>query len=756
MNPHRILLSIIVIAYIALASLYSVTSPLFEVSDELWHYPMVKYIADNADLPVQDPNNHGPWRQEGSQPPLYYMMAAALTFWIDTSDMDVVRQINPHANIGTLPPDGNINMMVHRPELEAFPWQGTALAVHIARFLSVALGAGTVIVTYALARQLFPDWGAVALTAAALVAFLPMFLYIQGSVNNDALSNLLGNSITLTLVWLLLRERPPRLRDYVLIGVLMGMGLLAKGSVGFLIFVVAAVLGVLALRYRDWKIFVVGGLVSGVLTNLIAAWWYLRNWQLYGDPTGLNTFLDIVGRRLIPANAAQLWSERFSFIQAYWGFFGGVNLPLPTWAYIGFNVIAVFALFSVVIYLVRLATTHGKPVRWWLAAGVTFIWIGITFAGYLRWTAITPASQGRLIFVALSSISVWMAVGLCWLFRERGRYVLAGGAVGYFAGVALMAPLIVIAPRYQPPPLPEYIGALLTIYEPADEDESGAIAMVGAGVQKEPVRPGEYVTVNMDWQIIEPFERDWSIFIHLKTPEGVIIAQRDMYPGGGLLATSHLDLRQAWRNPVAVKVPRAAYAPATLDVMVGWYHLTTGERMTHSEDDESPVYNPENDELVTIGTVELLPDESTYDVPNPVHVNFDNQIELVGYEYSTLTPTPGGEMEVTLYWRAKQRLDEDYVVFVHAIDAPTFTIVGGSDAQPVNWTRPTSTWEPGEIIVDTHTFTVREDALPTPYEVEVGMYTVEDDGTLPRLRVVALDGGMPNDYIYLSRVLVTE
>ena len=208
MNPRRFILALIVLAYLALGTIYSVTTPLFEVSDELWHYPMVKYIADNGDLPVQDPANPGPWRQEGSQPPLYYMMGAALTFWVDTSDLNEVRRVNPHANIGEIHPDGNANMMVHRPELEAFPWQGTALAVHLVRLLSVALGAGTVVITYLLGRQLFPEWDAVALTAAALVAFLPMFVYIHGSVNNDALSNLLGNLLTLLLVWLLRCGRP--------------------------------------------------------------------------------------------------------------------------------------------------------------------------------------------------------------------------------------------------------------------------------------------------------------------------------------------------------------------------------------------------------------------------------------------------------------------------------------------------------------------------------------------------------------------
>lgn len=735
---HRIL-AIILTVYTLLALTYSFISPPFEVSDELWHYPMVKVIADTGRLPMQDPANPGPWRQEGSQPPLYYMIGAALTFWIDTSDMHDLRRINPHADIGVIRPDGNANMMTHRADLEQ-QWDGTMLAVRIVRLLSVVLGFGTVWVTYLLGRQLFPDWPVIALTASALVAFLPMFLFIHGSVNNDALSNFLGNLITLLLVRLLLQERAPIIRDYVWLGLAVGMGLIAKGSIGFMVFVVAFVLLVLSIRHRDWKPFFIGGLISGALTNLIAAWWYIRNWQLYGDPTGLNVFLDTVGRRLIPANAQQLWAERNSFLQAYWGFFGGVNVPFPDWTYIGFNILGGVALVSGLIYLVVLAVRRERAWRWWLAAAVTLIWMTVTFVSYLQWTSVTPASQGRLMFVSLSSISLWMAVGMAWPLRHIGRYPLVGLSVGYFAAAAVFAPFVVIRPAYTPPPAATDGTSDVTFTAP----DGGHVTLLRAGVQSEPVQPSEYVHLHADWRIDDRFTRDWSLFIHLVTPDGVIIAQRDIYPGRGLLATSDLIDGQTWQNPAAVNVPMGAYAPGTLDVTVGWYHLPTGERMTL----------PNGDDRVKIGTVTVEPRPSTLDLPNPIQVNFDNRIELVGFEYSTLTPEQGGEMTTTLYWRAKEPIAEDYVIFVHVIDAPTFTIIGGSDAQPAGWTRPTSTWEVGEIITDTHTFTIREDALPTPYELEIGMYTVEEDGTYPRLRVVTPDGGMANDYAYLSRVRV--
>src|SRR5690606_9358229 len=193
----------------------------------------------------------------------------------------------------------------------------------------------------------------------------------------------------------------------------------------------------------------------------------------------------------------------------------------------------------------------------------------------------------------------------------------------------------------------------------------------------------------------------------------------------------------------AVSLPSAAYAPTPLPVEIGWYDLPTGERMTLADGSET----------FTIGTVELLPRQSDLDVPNPISVNFDNQIELVGYSLSDLSPAAGESVELTLYWRGLREIEQDYVVFAHVINPATLSIYAGSDAQPANWTAPTSTWQPGNIIEDTHTLTINPDTPPGIYELEIGLYIQTPDG-FPRLRIVTPDGGMANDYTYLSRVRV--
>lgn len=745
------LLALILGAYVILAAIYSFVTPPFEASDELWHYPMVKYLADNSlQLPIQDAAVQTAWRQEGSQPPLYYMLAAVLTSWIDTSDMDYWRRINPHADIGVVRPDGNVNMVVHRPEEPQNRFTGALLALQISRFFSIALGAATVCVTFLLGRALFPDRPIVALIAAAFNAFLPMFLFISGSVNNDNLSNLLGNLLTLLLVRLLLGIDAPGWRTYAALGIATGAGILSKLSIGFFIPLVVLSLLILSLRRGDWRPFIIGGLISGGLTILLAGWWFLRNAQLYGDPSGLNVFLDIVGRRAIPANAAQLWSERDSYLGAFWGFFGGMNVPLSS-TYSTFNILAILGTASAVLFVIwhtirpRLSSLIPHPVS--LPHILTLLWIAVTCVSYLRWTAETPASQGRLIFVALSSIAVWLAVGWTWWLPKRAR-LLGALPVAYSVIIAAVLSPMWISDSYAKPMTGIHLlpncnqDRIQTVFYAPD---GGSLRLCHPPPDpSNPARPDTYAHVDTFLEILTPFQRNWSYFVHLVTRDGVIIGQRDIYPHRGLLATSDLAAQDEVYNPVSIFIPPNAYTPQTLDVVVGWYDLQTGERMRLANGSET----------YTLEQIELIPRVSEHNAPNPMSANFARQIELVGYVLSDLSPAQGQGVTLTLYWRGLQQLTTDYVVFAQIIDPITTTIFAASDAMPAAWARPTTTWTPGEIIEDAHTLTVNAASPPGIYEIYVGLYTRGDDGSFNRLRVVTPDGGEAFDYIQLSRVRI--
>ena len=97
--------ALLLLLYLLLALLHSAVNPLFESSDEMWHIGMAVRLARGEGLPVQHPGEETPWRQEGSQPPLYYALLAGLTrlLGLPLNDFEAIYFPNPHACLG-MPP----------------------------------------------------------------------------------------------------------------------------------------------------------------------------------------------------------------------------------------------------------------------------------------------------------------------------------------------------------------------------------------------------------------------------------------------------------------------------------------------------------------------------------------------------------------------------------------------------------------------------------------------------------------------------
>jgi Protein O-mannosyl-transferase TMEM260-like len=102
-------------------------------------------------------------------------------------------------------------------------------------------------------------------------------------------------------------------------------------------------------------------------------------------------------------------------------------------------------------------------------------------------------------------------------------------------------------------------------------------------------------------------------------------------------------------------------------------------------------------------------------------VDFAGAVRLTGYDLSPLPLQAGDQAEVTLYWEPLQRLGTDYTTFVHLLDADG-VVIGASDHRPGGVYYPTSLWRPGDVLRDTHAFTVTAGLGRPPYKIETGLY----------------------------------
>ena len=101
---------------------------------------------------------------------------------------------------------------------------------------------------------------------------------------------------------------------------------------------------------------------------------------------------------------------------AYWGFFGGVNVPAPGWFYALLNTLALLAAAGLLLEAARrLLQRHWPSPDTTFRLALVALWPLIVMAGLIRWTLMTVASQGRLLFPAIAALSYLMVLGLeCW------------------------------------------------------------------------------------------------------------------------------------------------------------------------------------------------------------------------------------------------------------------------------------------------------------------------------------------------------
>ncbi len=743
--------------FIVLGSIYSIVTPIMEASDELWHYPMVKYLADHRSLPYQDPAVETPWRQEGSQAPLYYALSALLTFWIDTSDLALARYPNPHADNGIITQDGNINLMIHGL-VDRWPWHGTTLAIHIIRFFSVLLGVGTVYLTYRLVLEIWPERSELALAAAAITAFNPMFCFISGSVNNDTLAMLL----CALGIWLLVRlvgrhgevsapERRVWLRDMTVLGLVLGAAVLTKSQAMGLLPLTALAVSWVAWRRRSWWHFWWGGVITAGLVMLISGWWFVRNALLYdGDWMGIERFIVILGYRSPPATLRQLWGERQGFMMAYWGLFGGVNVPMPGWIYRFLNGAVIVAAAGLVFkgtrYVIRSATGL-KPVTSSAQLVLLFLWPLIVVALWAVWALRTWSSQGRLVFGAMSAWSAWLALGLSawleWGHLRRWAGVLPGMLGALMLTVAAWAPWGVIAPAYRPPLGPS--GAETRPEYVLNAEIGGLVRLLGYDIENTSAQPGDAFRFTLYWEALQPTDRDWSIFCHIFDLDlGLPVATRDRFPGQGLLATSRLTPGTRWADRYVVILPQTTFAPAAAAIEVGLYDRLSGERLPVTlVSGEGKVVG----DRLRFQSLMILPRPG--DLPNPVWINFEDRLALVGWMLARRTATAGGTFELMLYWECLSPMSRSYTVSAQVLDAGGRKVAQW-DSRPGD--SDTRQWHPGERVVDRRILPVSPDAPPGGYDLYLMLY---DDQTMQRMRLINDQGRvLPDDVVILGKVRV--
>jgi hypothetical protein len=255
------------------------------------------------------------------------------------------------------------------------------------------------------------------------------------------------------------------------------------------------------------------------------------------------------------------------------------------------------------------------------------------------------------------------------------------------------------------------------------------LALVGYSQNRDEVAPGDGVLVALGWQARRRPQTDYTARLELVAPEGQVLAQ-------ATLALASQQPTSQWTSGEVVVSKVGVHIP-------GWAESGPHVWRLVLQDSKGVEVGQ-----TTLGSVQIIAPPRVFTappMPHPVDARLEHWAALVGFD-APERAVAGQPMPVTLVWQALGETDQNYKVFVHLFN-PAGELVAQSDAEPANWTRPTSGWQAGEFVTDLHTLKLRPDLPAGEYRLAAGMY---DSNTGRRLQTAG--GG---DRIELIKIQVS-
>jgi 4-amino-4-deoxy-L-arabinose transferase-like glycosyltransferase len=278
---------------------------------------------------------------------------------------------------------------------------------------NVVLGLAAILLTFLTARAISGDAWTPAI-AAAIVAFVPRFVFLSAFVTNDNLVNALGAALAYCSVRCV---RAPGWRWAAAVGAVLGLLLITKVSA----LPVAAVLIPVALAAGTRKRRATVLAVAAAAVAVVGGWYLVQNQVRYGDPLATSAtqhYLQLSGN-LRPFSRAPYvvtdpWGLVFSnvpsrIIRGYWYTSGWNQFRWPLGGSLPFWAALAFALSGLVS--ARLGGARGQ-----LRRSNALLTLGVlAVAGFISvWVVAfqTPFYQPRLALVGLPALGCLAALGL--------------------------------------------------------------------------------------------------------------------------------------------------------------------------------------------------------------------------------------------------------------------------------------------------------------------------------------------------------
>lgn len=428
---------------------------------------------------------------------------------------------------------------------------------------------------------------------------------------------------------------------------------------------------------------------------------------------------------------------------SFWAVFGWFNIVADDIIYRFFDLLSLAGLLGLAIAAAR-HTRKGKRASLG-PLGILSLWIGTMFVSLLWWNRQVGGFQGRLLFPAISAISLLLFYGLRQFFPDRYLQLLAWGLAAVMLTIALVIPFRYLAPAYARP-------RVLSVAELGKAPRQLNIAfgdcmkLLGYEVDPTIAQAGHSLAVTLYWQAICPIDRNYSIFVHLLDDLESVVAQEDTFPGLGSLPTTQWQPGDAIADMYLLQIPTRTVASSFAQLEVGVYDFNTGERLA--------VHSAEGELLADQVRFASLEIESEVEPPHLVGVFFDFEhvLALAAYDLDQPIVSPGQKIHLTLYWRILAETEEDYWVLARLVGKEGQLLLEETHRLQFN-DLATSALSSGQILQDEHVLAIPPECTePAIYELRLSVYSPVTGQRL----TIAGGAGEPSTEFSLVRIGIAK
>ena len=265
------------------------------------------------------------------------------------------------------------------------------------------------------------------------------------------------------------------------------------------------------------------------------------------------------------------------------------------------------------------------------------------------------------------------------------------------------------------------------------------IALAAMELADTRVKPGNNLPLTLFWSTDQPVDPRMFVYeLELVGADGTVLRTQTDTPVAEWLQMWPPDVLLREGNGLFI---RPETAPGTYQLR---WQLTENGEPINGRSGWLPW--PRQTRIQT-GEIVVEPWPLTTELPpmeTAVSAQFGDTIFLRGYDIAQAERT----INLTLYWQAVGPFANNYLLFVHLVDADG-TIVAQVDRLPGNGLRPLGSWRPDEVLSDSVTLQLPADAPAGDYFIRVGFF---ESATFARLPVVQDGLAQPDNQLNLLTV----